>query len=707
MSLRMGVDVGGTFTKAVAIDRDGRLVARAVVPTSHSAPDGIASGTVAALAEAQRQLDAAGLGKVSVVGHSTSLAVNALLEGDVAQVGLICFGGGRDAAVARRRTDIGQLPLAPGRSIALRYEFINLDDGSPAARIEQALDAFEAAGVTSIATSAAFGPDDPAPEIAVLEAAARRGLPACAGHQLSGMLGLELRTVSAVLNAAILPRARAAARVVAAGMAAAGIEAPLLVLRGDGGATDLASFGATPIFSLFSGPAASVAGALHHLELADGIVLEVGGTSTNVCVIRDGRPSVSYVRVGDRTTALRSIDVWVAGVAGGSLARIGRREVAGVGPRSAHIGGLRYACFADPAELAGARGRLAGPLADDTPDHLVVDADGGTFALTVTCAANATGLVVPGTHAVGSQAAAQLAFEAAGRVIGRDGQWLAHRMLERAVDSLAGTIRAAAASAGLDVRRSQLVGVGGGAGALASLAAEQLRMPVVHADNAEVLSSIGAARAMIHAAHEVTIATGSPDELRRAVDAAEAAAVAAGAAPASIETRTEFDSRRRTLRATASGSLPLETGAFATDGRAEPPPATDQRLHDIAASRLAPAAGGVREIARTAHYRAYAAGDGKRAADWALLDGRGALAYRGRARRLLHGRGDAFAATLASELRDAAQGGISGVTPPVVVVAGRRILDCAPLTSTDALLSLVGDQLRHSDEQLIVAIEEA
>jgi N-methylhydantoinase A len=700
MAVRIGVDVGGTFTKAVAIDERGDVVARAVVPTSHSAPDGIASGTVAALAEAQRQLSAGGHGAVSVVGHSTSLAVNSLLEGDVAKVGLISFGAGRDAGLARRRTDVGRLALAPGRSIAPRYAFLDLDGGPLPARVEQVLDEMVAAGVTSIAASAPYSPEDPSAELAVLEAADRRGLPACAGHQLSGMLGLELRTASAVLNAAILPRARAAARVVSAGMAAAGIDAPLLVLRGDGGATDLASFAGAPIFSLFSGPAASVAGALHHLQLVDGIVLEVGGTSTNVCVIRDGRPSVSYVRVGDRTTALRSIDVWVAGVAGGSLARLGRRGVTGVGPRSAHIAGLRYACFADPAELAGARARLVGPLDGDTPDHLVVDAAGGSFAPTVTCAANAVGAVAPGSYAAGSRDAATLAFAAAGEAIGRDGEWLAAQVLARAAESLAGTVKAAASSAGLDLRGAQLVGVGGGAGALVQLVGERLAMGATLADNAEVLSSIGAARALIHAVHELSVSAATADDLGSAIEAAEAAAIAAGAAPSTIETRTEFDAQRRTLRATATGSLPLES-------RAVGGPVAPESLVGIAAARLASSPERVREVARTMHYRAYAAGDGGRAVDWALLDGRGALAHRGRARRLLYGRGADFTQQLTAELLQAGQSALTGVTPPVVLVAGRRILDCAPLTSTEALLSVVRAQLAQHDGPMIAAIEEA
>ena len=122
-------------------------------------------------------------------------------------------------------------------------------------------------------------------------------------------------------------------------------------MRGDGGAASIDSMGRRPLLTAFSGPAASVAGALRHLSLTDALIVEVGGTSTNISVVAGGRPILSYVRVLRHLTSVRSLDVRVAGVAGGSLLRagrrLGRRTVAGVGPRSAHIAGLTYASFAD------------------------------------------------------------------------------------------------------------------------------------------------------------------------------------------------------------------------------------------------------------------------------------------------------------------------------------------------------------------------
>src|SRR5439155_27128675 len=109
--------------------------------------------------------------------------------------------------------------------------------------------------------------------------------------------GLELRAVTAALNASIAPIALRTAEVVGEGVTAAGIDTPVMVMRGDAGATDLAGFRRAPARTLYSGPAASVAGALRSSPIGHGVIVEVGGTSTNVAAIRRGRPALSYVQV--------------------------------------------------------------------------------------------------------------------------------------------------------------------------------------------------------------------------------------------------------------------------------------------------------------------------------------------------------------------------------------------------------------------------
>src|SRR5213078_3622219 len=336
------------------------LRAHAVVPTSHYAPDGVVEGVAAAL---RKLLDELGdeRSQVDLVAYSTTTAMNALLEGDVARVGVIGIGAQPELRKARKRTRVGTLALAPGRVLHTEHAFLDATGGLTDAAIDAALDELQARGCTALAVSGAFSVDAPEQEDHVATRARERGLPVCAGHELTGTYGLEVRTVSAAVNASILPVVERTASVVDRVLHEADINVPLLVLRGDGGAMSLDAFRAAPSRTIGSGPAAGVAAALHQLKLTNGIILECGGTSSNVSVVKHGRTVLRDLRVMGRITSIRSVDSWVVGAAGGSMARLGRKRIDEVGPRSAHVAGLPYACFADPAALRGAVADVIAP----------------------------------------------------------------------------------------------------------------------------------------------------------------------------------------------------------------------------------------------------------------------------------------------------------------------------------------------------------
>ena len=196
--------------------------------------------------------------------------------------------------------------------------------------------------------------------------------------------------MSTLINAAILPRAAATAEVVREGLAAAGHRGAARDPAGDGGATDLAGSPRCRC-ARFLGARRVGRGVLHSMPVADAMILEVGGTSTNVSLIQAGRPRLAYVRVGSQ------VDVPpIGGRVGGRRRRRQPRadvenKVVAVGPRSAHIAGLPYAVYASPDALRDGRAVLIAPRPGDAADHLALDTDAGRFALTTTCAANALG----------------------------------------------------------------------------------------------------------------------------------------------------------------------------------------------------------------------------------------------------------------------------------------------------------------------------
>ncbi len=584
MTVRVGVDVGGTFTKAVAFDlAAGAVVAQAVLPTTHDAPEGVAAGVVQAVADVAA---AVGADQIELVTHSTTQAVNALLEGDVGIVGVIGLGRRPDLQKARKRTMLSSIELSPGKRLATEASFFDVTDGLPEAAISAELERLLAMGATSVCVAETFAPDDAANETRVSQMAAEVGLPSCASTELSGLYGLELRAVTAAINASILPIALRTAGFVEDGVLAAGVEAPLMVMRGDGGATDLEGFRRAPARTLYSGPAASVAGALRFANITDGVVVEVGGTSTNVAAVRFGRPALSYVQVASHATALRAIDVRVVGVAGGSMLRVHKRRTYGVGPRSAHIAGLPYSCFLPAERLVGCRAELVSPKPGDPDDYVVlVLADGGRAAITTTCAANAIGVTEPGDYAYAPPGAALAAFDAAAALTKVDGTTIARQMLQACGEAVCELVAVLAKAN--HMHDPSIVAVGGGAGGLGRHVAAMLGLECTVPDGAEVISSLGDALSLVRAERERTVDALDATIVRELLAEVEAEALAAGASPAGLDVRLEERPERGTVRAIATGSIGLMSGAL--PGRGE----TD--LAEVQA--LAPELGGGEVVA--------------------------------------------------------------------------------------------------------------
>ena len=672
------------------------LRAEAVVPTTHAHGHGVTAGIVEALVGLVDQLGS-DRHRVELVAISTTQAMNALLEGDVPAVGVVGIGAAPDVRVARRRTRVGEIGLAPGRSLTTEHVFLDATGGLAVQTVDEALDRLCDVGCEAIAVSGAFAVDSPEEERLVVDRARERGLPACAGHDLSGAYGLETRTVSAAVNAAILPVVERTAGLVERGLREAGLDVPLLVLRGDGGAMSVEAFHRRPSFTVASGPAAGVAAALHQVGVSDAIVVECGGTSSNVSVVRGGRPVLRSVRVMGRPTAIRSIDSWVVGAAGGSMARLGRRRIAEVGPRSAHIAGLPYASFADPAELDGAQLELISPREGDPDAYAVVRTASGSFALTATCAANALGLVSPEAHAHGSSAAALAAFDPLARRLRCSPEDAAHVVLDGAAEKVAEAVVAAAGHHDLapDV---PLVALGGSSAALIEEVARRTGRPVERPEHPEVLSSIGAAMSLLR----VEVARSSaraPEDPAQGVElarVAERACVDAGAAPASVTAEVSYDADEGLLRATATGAVSLESGA------ADRRPVAELDQLDAAAGALEVGANTLDEVAGSDFYRVYS--DSSSGAV-AVVDRLGGVALAGSARHVLAGQGHGFLSDLERAIDDAAVNlGLAQLVPRVSIVCGPRLLDLSDARRAEDVLSAAADAVSEHPGTAVAVI---
>ena len=556
--VRVGIDVGGTFTDVVVIDHATReVISQLKVPTTHDATEGVALGIINAINRALSELNIAPE-DVVFIAHSTTQATNALLEGDVAKVGILGIGNGLEGMKAKMDTKIPNIELAPNRFLNAEHSFFSTKNISEK-YIEKQILAFKNKGVEVIVSSEAFGVDNPENEVFISEKARKMGILATSGHEVSSLYGLRTRTRTAVINAAILPRMIHTATMTDACVKQAGITAPLMIMRSDGGVMSVEEVHRRPIMTMLSGPAAGIAGALMHERISDGIFIEVGGTSADISVIRDGQPQTKAARVGGHRTYLNTLDVRTLAIAGGSMIRENGGKIVDVGSRSAHIAGLHYACFQKPETFQNAQLVHLRPTEKDADDYIAIEnTEGVRFSLTPTCAANVLGIIPDTAFAKGNMDAAKLAFKPLADKIGKTVEETAQEVLEISCRKVAKQIEELIKEYNLDRNMVELVGGGGGAASLVLFTGTLMNLPARLAKKAEVISTIGVALAMVRDTVERNIVEPTPEDILSVRREAAEAVIKIGAVAETVEVQVEVDTRRNLVRATAFGTTELK-----------------------------------------------------------------------------------------------------------------------------------------------------
>lgn len=331
MSICLGVDTGGTYTDAVLIQDETELLASAkALTTRHDLAIGV-GGAVRAVLE-QSGLDPAQIGMAAL---STTLATNALVEGQGGRVGLVYIGfDARDIeahGLAQALAGDPYVVLSGG----------HLHSGAEAAPLDEAAlrDWAAAQEVSAFAVAAQFATRNPAHEqraAAILREVT--GRPVTASHELSAKLGGPKRALTAVLNARLIGLTHRLILRAGEVLQEIGISAPLMVVRGDGALMSAAQAEAAPIETILSGPAASLVGArwLTGADLA--LVSDIGGTTTDIALLRDGRPAIdpAGARVGPWRTMVEAVAMRTHGLGGDSEVKARTEGLEGgvtLGPR--------------------------------------------------------------------------------------------------------------------------------------------------------------------------------------------------------------------------------------------------------------------------------------------------------------------------------------------------------------------------------------
>ncbi len=465
----------------------------------------------------------------------------------------------------------------------------------------------------------------------------------------------------------------------------------------------MATFQSKPIITVLSGPAASVAGALLHLRVIDGVFVEVGGTSTNVCVIKDGRPEIRYVTIMQHPTCIRSLDVRVAGVAGGSLVRWSGRKITDVGPRSAHIAGLPYSCYASPEELEGGQVITFSPKEGDPMDYVAIEAGGKRFAITNTCAANALGVVPEGDYAKANAESAKAALAILASRLGTTTEQAATMILDASSKKVLEIIEPMIKEYKLRRDRIVLVGGGGGASVLVPYVAAKMQLKARIAEHAEVISSIGVAAAMIHEEAEKTINDPKPEDISILAEEVKRTALERGALAESITIQSEYVSERSLLRVTAMGNVSLDIGT-----------ANAQEINDsdahVLACELFGVNHGVQRIFDMKNYHIFACEMSKKKLflkskkqPVLVLDRYGRVRLSVDNAAIFNGAPDHVADRVDEFLHEHKDGG-NDLAPQVHILDGVKLMDFSSLTAPEHVSKAVRDELKKAAARDVAAI---
>jgi N-methylhydantoinase A/oxoprolinase/acetone carboxylase beta subunit len=701
--IRIGIDVGGTFTKAVALDfSNGKVVGKVTVPTTHGSQEGVSKGIIIAL---NKLMNVCNLQhpQIELIAHSTTQAVNALLEGDTARVGIIGMGVGLEKSSIVKRTNIHEIKLASHKYLKSHYRFLDTSKYLNEKDVLSTINQLKEEGAEVLVVSEAYGVDDPSNELFVMK---KSDIPSTSGHELTGIYGLEIRTLTAAINASILPKAISTARFVEAAVRNEKISSPVMLMKGDGGVTDMQTFQNKPILTVLSGPAASVAGALLHLSVLDGIFVEVGGTSTNICVIKGGKPEVNYVTIIEHPTCIRSLDVRVAGVAGGSLVRWSGRKITDVGPRSAHIANLPYSCFAKPEDLENGQIITFRPKDGDPMDYIAIETGGGNrYAITNTCAANALNLIPAGDYALGNQKAANLALTILSNRIGMKMTDVAESILEISAKKIIKIIEIMVRDYKLAPKSISLVGGGGGASVLVPFIARQLGLRHNIAENAEVISSIGVAAAMIREERERTINNPNPNDIASLTDEVKQMALNRGVSPESLVVESQFISEKSVLRVIATGNVNLDIGSSDSE-------IIDEEHARVLACELFGISQGVQKLYDMKNYYVFACEINKKKLflkskrrPVLVLDNRGRVKLSIDNASIINGSPREVTDKIDLLLNHSQESNSkTGLAPQVHLLDGTKIIDFSSLSSRDHVTKAIRNELEKSLSSEVVAI---
>ena len=310
----LGIDTGGTYTDGAILDMEsGKVLCSAKsLTTRHDLAIGI--GNVI------KKLDNSLFPCIRLIGISSTLATNSVVEGKGCRVGLIVIG--HEPAANIPVDELVQLDGGHNLQGERRAELDIEGAKRFVESVKNKVDAFAISSYLSVR--------NPEHEIAVRDLIKETtGLPVVCGHELSTALGFNERTITAILNARLIPIITDLIASLKRVQAEVGIKAPLMIVKGDGSLMDESVAKERPVETILSGPAASIIGSKALTGLDDAVIVDVGGTTTDIGILRGGRPRLDPegATLGNWRTRVKAVDVFTSGIGGDSRLVVAGRKL--------------------------------------------------------------------------------------------------------------------------------------------------------------------------------------------------------------------------------------------------------------------------------------------------------------------------------------------------------------------------------------------
>lgn len=369
-----------------------------------------------------------------------------------------------------------------------------------------------------------------------------------------------------------------------------------------------------------------------------------------------------------------------------------------VGPRSAHLAGFPYCSFAPSEKLEGELKVIeVKPIADDPGYYVIENEKGEKTSPTTTCAANLLGYIKPGDYSAGNLEQIRRAFEALAKHLKMEsGEGVASAVMDAAAEKVLPTVRQLLKEYAVGDRQVKLLGGGGGAGAIVPVVAEKLGFPFEIADRAEVISAIGAALAMVRETVEKNIVDPTQEDLKSLRAQAEAAVLAMGADPDTVEVAISIDAQRSIVSATATGSVAFSEGETGAPEEVSPQERLDTLKETAPKEEEFDSLGGTEQyfLFRSSRVEKYLFFFKRKKETVWVTDRRGNVK--------LQVPGGVTETASVGQLETALQNTISRHTaygdagaliPALHVIAGRKLTDLTSLTTTEQVLTLARQEL--------------